>query len=87
MLSDSTARELQSIIAANTAVTLPSGAQGAPLDFCQIWPTAKPLLQMIAGVAPFIPGVGTAAAGTITALTAVGEAFFDKECRNRSSNP
>jgi hypothetical protein len=87
MLSDSSAKELQAIITANTAVTLPGGTQGAPLDFCEIWPTAKPILQMIAGIAPFIPGVGVAAGGTISALTAVGQAFFDKECGSGSSNP
>lgn len=80
MLTDASTKELRALIDANTSVTLPGGAQGAPLNFCEIWPTAKPILQMIAGIAPYIPGVGTAAGGVITALIAVGQEIFDKTC-------
>ena len=34
-------------------------------DFCSIWPKAKPVLELVAGVVMFIPGAGTTAGAVL----------------------
>jgi mono/diheme cytochrome c family protein len=80
-LSANSANELRAIINANLAVpAAPPGVQPAPPDFCAIWPTAKPILQTLAGVVILIPGFGAAAAAALTALIAAGQVIFDQTC-------
>lgn len=80
-LSQNSAKELKTIIDANIAVPVSPGAPpAAPVDFCSIWPTAKPILQTLAGLVVFIPGVGPGAGAALTALVAAGTAVYEKTC-------
>jgi hypothetical protein len=79
-LSQQTADELRAIINANIQPALPPGIHAAPQDFCAVWPTAKPVLQILVSLAPLMPGVGTAAAAALTALIATGQAYYDRVC-------
>jgi hypothetical protein len=84
-LSATSATELRAIVDANLAAPAaapPPSAAGAPQDFCTIWPTAKPVLQTLAGLAMLIPGQGTAAAAALTALLVAGQAIFDQTCHH-----
>jgi hypothetical protein len=45
-------------------------------DFDEIWPKAVPVLDAVAGLVRFIPGVGVAAP-VISGLVAVGNALHD----------
>jgi hypothetical protein len=56
------------------------GAPGAALDFCSIWPTAKPVLQAIVAIIGFIPGLGTGAGAALNALIAVGDQVYNATC-------
>jgi hypothetical protein len=49
-------QQLDSSLKAPPPVAAPQVSPHA--DFCSLWPTAKPILQAIAGVIGFIPGVG-----------------------------
>jgi hypothetical protein len=79
-LTKSAADELKAIIDANMIPPLPGNAQAAPQSFCTVWPVAKPILQLIAGIAPLIPGVGVGAGAALTALIAAGQAVHDQTC-------
>jgi mono/diheme cytochrome c family protein len=82
-LSANTVIEIRAIIDANLTIpSAPPGAPGAPPDFCAIWPTAKPILQTLAGLVVLIPGFGSAAAAALTALIAAGQAIFDETCHS-----
>jgi hypothetical protein len=83
-LSANSATEMRAIVDANlaTPAAAPPSAAGAAADFCTVWPTAKPVLQTLAGVAMLIPGQGTAAAAALTALLAAGQAIFDQTCHH-----
>jgi hypothetical protein len=39
-----------------------------PRDFCGLWPQAKPILEMLAGVAIFILGAGATAGAVLQGL-------------------
>jgi hypothetical protein len=54
-------------------------------DFCSVWPTAKPVLQAVAGVIGFIPGVGAGAGPILNALITVGDQVYGATCK--STNP
>lgn len=58
----------------------PLGGAGPSANFCTIWPEAKPILQLLAGIVIFIPGVGAAAGPVLTALIAVGDSVFQQTC-------
>jgi hypothetical protein len=80
-LSTNSANELRAIINANLSVpAAPPGVAAAPPDFCAIWPTAKPVLQTLAGLVVLIPGFGAPAAAALTALIAAGQAIYDQTC-------
>jgi hypothetical protein len=80
-LSGPSAQELRAIINANLSVpATPGGPAAAPVDFCTVWPTAKPVIQLLAGVIGFIPGVGAGAGAALTALVAAGQAVHDQTC-------
>ena len=49
-------------------------------DFCNIWPTAKPILQALCGIIVFFPGFGQAAAAALTALIAAGDQIYKQTC-------
>jgi hypothetical protein len=59
------------------APAAPAGVQ----DFCTLWPTAKPILQAVAGIIGFIPGVGAGAGPVLNALVTVGDQVFDATCK------
>jgi hypothetical protein len=80
-LSASSANEIRGIINANLTVpTAPGAPPAAPVDFCQIWPTAAPVIKTLAGLVVFIPGFGTAAGAALTALVAAGQAVYNSTC-------
>jgi hypothetical protein len=54
---------------------------GAQQDFCSLWPTAKPILQAIAGIVGFIPGVGAGAGPVLNALITVGDQVYGATCK------
>ena len=53
----------------------------AQADFCSLWPTAKPILQAVAVVIGFIPGVGAGAGPVLTALITVGDQVYGATCK------
>ena len=57
-----------------------TAAAAAQLDFCKVWPTAKPILQALVGIITFIPGFGAGAATALNALIAVGDQVFKATC-------
>ncbi len=79
-LSPSTVRELRTIIDQHTSAPVAPPAAPPSLDFCTVWPEAKPILQALAGVAGFIPGPGAAAGPILTALVSVGDTIFKQTC-------
>lgn len=81
-VSTTAANELRSLIDDNLKATARGGeAAIAGLSFCGVWPTAKPILETIAGIAFLIPGVGAKAAAILTALIAAGQAIYEKTCQ------
>jgi uncharacterized membrane protein YjjB (DUF3815 family) len=60
-----------------------AGAAAAPVsgDFCSIWPKAKPVLELVAGIVIFIPGAGTTAGGVLQGLIKVGDQISTEVCR------
>jgi hypothetical protein len=79
-LSQAAADELKAIIDANIQPSLPPGIYAGPQNFCAVWPTAKPILQVLATVVPLIPTIGTGTAAALTALIAAGQAVYDRAC-------
>jgi hypothetical protein len=80
-LSQSSAQDMRAIIDANLVTPVPPGAPpAAPVDFCTVWPAAKPVLQVVAGVIGFIPGVGSGAGAALTALIAAGDGIYTRTC-------
>jgi hypothetical protein len=49
-------------------------------DFCSIWPKAKPILELLAGIAILIPGVGAAAGAVLKGLVRVGDKIVEEIC-------
>ena len=56
-------------------------AAGAPGDFCGIWPKAKPVLELLAGIAILIPGAGAAAGAVLQGLIKVGDQLSGDLCK------
>ena len=52
-----------------------------PSDFCGLWPQAKPILELLAGVAIFIPGVGATAGAVLQGLVKVGDQVAAQMCK------
>ena len=50
-------------------------------DFCAIWPKAKPVLELVAGVVVFIPGAGTTAGAVLQGLIKVGDQISAEVCK------
>lgn len=49
-------------------------------DFCSIWPKAKPILELLSGIAILIPGVGAAAGAVLKGLVSVGDKIAEEIC-------
>ncbi|WEK04966.1 MAG: hypothetical protein P0Y65_01555 [Candidatus Devosia phytovorans] len=69
--------ELQSVQSA--AVQSRSAAFDAS-DFCSLWPTAKPILQLLSSIAFLIPGVGAGAGAVLAGLIKVGDQIHADTC-------
>jgi hypothetical protein len=59
----------------------PVKAAAAP-DFCDLWPKAKPILQLLVGIITLlpIPGGGVVGAGILNGLIALGDQIFKDKC-------
>ena len=57
-----------------------AGAPGA--DFCTVWPKAKPILELLAGIAILIPGVGTTAGAVLKGLIKVADQLSAEICKS-----
>ncbi|MER9316326.1 hypothetical protein NKI31_12570 [Mesorhizobium sp. M0659] len=53
---------------------------GAGDDFCSIWTKAKPILELLAGIAILIPGVGATAGAVLKGLIVVGDKIAQEIC-------
>lgn len=51
-----------------------------PGDFCGIWPKAKPILELLAGIAIFIPGAGATAGAVLQGLIKIGDQLSSQLC-------
>lgn len=83
-LAPQTLQQLRQQINAAMVVPMPAPAAappGAPLDFCTVWPTAKPILQALSGIIALIPGLGMGAAAALAALLTVGDQVFNATCK------
>jgi hypothetical protein len=70
------------IVAAVHATRPHAGAAAAmPADFCTIWPQAKPILELLSGIASIIPGLGTVAGGVLKGLITVGDQISAQVCK------
>jgi hypothetical protein len=59
-----------------------AAAAAAPVgDFCSIWPKAKPVLELVAGVVIFIPGAGATAGAVLQGLLKVGDQISAQVCK------
>jgi hypothetical protein len=79
------AKQLASDIAANVhraTAAAPQGGQPASsaAEFCSIWPKAKPVLELIAGVINFVPGAGTTAGAVLQGLVKIGDQISGEVC-------
>lgn len=50
-------------------------------EFCSIWPKAKPLLELAAGVLVFIPGAGSIAGPVLNGLVKIGDQIYTETCQ------
>ncbi len=57
-----------------------SVAPGTSAGFCAIWPKVKPILEMISGIAAFIPGVGSTAGAVLKGLLQIGDRIAKEAC-------
>ena len=58
-----------------------AAAAGMGKEFCQVWATAKPILEFLAGIIGFIPGVSSTAGAVLTALIRVGDQVSGELCK------
>jgi hypothetical protein len=54
--------------------------EAVPADFCGMWQKAKPILELLSGIAMFIPGVGSTAGAVLKALIKVGDQVASQVC-------
>jgi hypothetical protein len=54
--------------------------EAVPADFGGIWQKAKPILELLSGIAMFIPGVGSTAGAVLKALIKVGDQVASQVC-------
>ena len=60
------------------AAAAPASLQG---DFCTLWPAAKPILQAIAAIIAFIPGIGAGAGPILNSLITIGDQIHGSTCK------
>jgi hypothetical protein len=60
-----------------TAAAAPAAGAG---DFCGIWVKAKPILELLGGLAILIPGVGVTAGGVLRGLIKIGDQLSSELC-------
>jgi hypothetical protein len=78
-LAKDIAANVRAVTAAHSA---DDAATAAPVgDFCSIWPKAKPVLELVAGVVIFIPGAGTTAGAVLQSLIKVGDQVSADVCK------
>ena len=70
----------QAMAGGGKAAAAPIAAGGPGADFCSVWPTAKPVLQLLASVVGLIPGAGAGAGIALNALITAGQAVYDQTC-------
>ncbi len=80
------AQEAANLITAEVAGTAPSAEAAVaaaikPGDFCALWPKAKPILEVVAGLVILIPGLGAVAAGVLKGLIKVGDQIAAEVCK------
>jgi hypothetical protein len=83
-IANEIAANVHAAVAAAPEATTPAGAERAlPVgaDFCAIWPKAKPVLDLLAGVAILIPGAGTTAGAVLQSLIKVGDQISTEVCK------
>ncbi len=75
------AKSAADLIVASAEAALPASARGAmPKNFCTLWPQAKPILELLSGVAILIPGLGAVAGGVLRGLIVVGDQIAKETC-------
>jgi|AP12_2_1047962.scaffolds.fasta_scaffold550240_1 hypothetical protein len=79
----SAAKMITDEVAAAAAMQPQAAAAAVALDFgdfCGIWSKVKPILEMIAGIASFIPGLGGTAGAVLKGLIKVGDTIYAAQC-------
>jgi hypothetical protein len=77
-----TAKSAVSDVMAAYETAVPKDRQaGLPQDFCKLWPQAKPILELLSGIAILIPGLGAVAGGVLKGLIVVGDKLAEETCR------
>ena len=76
------AKEIEAEVKA-LAGPMAMGAAGAiaPRNFCDLWPKAKPILEIVSGIIVMIPGLGAVAAGVLKGLIKVGDQIAAEVCK------
>jgi hypothetical protein len=74
------AAQLQAMVAMSPQVAAQPMAAGSN-EFCRIWPSAKPILELLAGVVAFIPGAGVTAGTVLRGLIKVGDQISAEVCQ------
>jgi hypothetical protein len=71
----------ETLDAAGSVTARAASARAAPSDFCKLWPQAKPILELLSGIAILIPGLGAAAGGILRGLIALGDQIAKDTCK------
>ncbi len=71
----------EALTAPGTATARTATAGAVPADFCKLWPQAKPILELLSGIAVLIPGLGAAAGGILRGLIALGDQIAKDICK------
>ncbi|WP_152535866.1 hypothetical protein [Bradyrhizobium sp. Ai1a-2] len=76
------AQEITQTVRAAAAAHPAGGAAAEAVggDFCSIWPKAKPVLELLAGIVAFIPGLGATAGAVLQGLIKVGDKIAEQAC-------
>lgn len=63
---------------------VPQAAGAAPADaasFCDLWPKAKPILEVVAGLVILFPALGATAGAILKGLIGVGDKIAEETCK------
>ena len=75
------ADNVRTVTAAAPQTAAAAAAPPIGSDFCTIWPKAKPVLELVAGVVILIPGAGTSAGAVLQGLIKVGDQISAEVCK------